>query len=77
MLRGGVCCSGTNYKHPPSSVANCLIPAPNGTMITATCYNADAAPLCDRNGDVKLPFGSAPYVGMGFMVSLTVDRPWL
>jgi len=51
-------------------VANCTIPQKDGTSVLAKCYNADAAPLCDRNGDVKLPFGSAPYVGMGFMVSL-------
>lgn len=63
-------CSGQNYKHPPMPVANCTIPQKDGTSVLAKCYNADAAPLCDRNGDVKLPFGSAPYVGMGFMVSL-------
>lgn len=48
--------------------ADCLIPTANGTMITAKCYNAETAPKCSNNGDVKLPFGSPPYIGMGFMV---------
>lgn len=72
-------CSGSNFKHLPMPTADCLIPAANGTMVTAKCYNAETAPKCSSNGDVKLPFGSPPYIGMGFMVSapsLRVAAVW-
>lgn len=66
---GGAFCAD-NYKHLPTVYSNCTIPSVSGTsFITASCYNADIRPMCTNNGDVKLPFGSAPYVGMGLMVS--------
>jgi hypothetical protein len=68
---GGVFC-GSNFKHLPMPTADCLIPTANGTMVTAKCFNAETAPKCTNNGDVKLPFGSPPYIGMGFMVSLFI-----
>ena len=61
-------CSGTNYQHGPVATANCTIPLKNGTLVTASCFNAASPPMCTRNGDVVLPFGSAPYIGMGLMV---------
>lgn len=62
---------GENYQHMPAPTQNCSIPAPDGSIITAPCFNALSAPLCSNNGDVKLPYGSGPYVGMGFLVCST------
>jgi len=64
---GGAFCAD-NYKHLPTIYTNCSIPAANGSFVTASCYNADIKPMCSNNGDVKLPYGSAPYIGMGLMV---------
>lgn len=64
---GGVFCAD-NYEHLPKPTAGCLIPAANGTMVTAPCFNAEVAPMCTNNGDVKLPYGSGPYVGLGLLV---------
>lgn len=45
------------------------MPLPDGSSVIGPCFNALAAPLCSDNGDVKLPYGSAPYIGMGMLVS--------
>jgi hypothetical protein len=64
---GGTFC-GDNFKTAPVPLPNCIMTLANGTAITGPCYNAVSPPLCTNNGDVRLPFGSGPYVGMGFMV---------
>lgn len=61
---------GQNYQHLPTPTMNCLIPQKDGSTVTASCYNADLRPVCTDNGDVQLPFGSGPYVGMGFLVGM-------
>lgn len=58
-----------NYQHLPTTVS-CLLPQKDGSMLTANCYNADIVPMCTDNGDVKLPYGSGPYIGMGLLVSV-------
>ncbi|WIA22362.1 hypothetical protein OEZ85_004671 [Tetradesmus obliquus] len=63
---GGVFC-GENYLHLPKPSPNCVITMLDGSTMTGPCYNAMTAPLCADNGDVKLPFGSGPYIGMGFL----------
>eukprot|EP00775_Hariotina_reticulata_P010598 gene10598-10755_t len=68
---GGVFC-GENYQHLPVPTADCLIPQKDGSTVTAPCFNALVAPMCSNNGDVKLPFGSAPYIGMGALVFGTI-----
>ncbi|KAF8067194.1 uapA [Scenedesmus sp. PABB004] len=68
---GGVFC-GENYKHLPAPTLDCLIPGPNGTTVTAPCFNANIAPMCRDNGEVVLPYGSGPYVGMGLLVFLSI-----
>jgi hypothetical protein len=59
---------GENYEHLPNPTADCLIPQKDGSTVTAPCFNALVAPMCSNNGNVKLPFGSAPYIGMGLLV---------
>lgn len=64
---GGAFCAD-NAEHAPGKISACIIPQKDGSTITASCYNADVVVLCSNNGDVKLPYGSGPYVGMGFLV---------
>ena len=42
------------------------------TGANLTCFAPAFVPLCDGNGEVKLPYGNAAYVGLGFVVFCTL-----
>ncbi|GAB4815854.1 hypothetical protein N2152v2_002900 [Parachlorella kessleri] len=66
---GGTFC-GQNYKGldaSPLGTCQVLNTTTNTWSETQVCYGPKIFPLsCDGNGNVKLPFGSPVYVGLGF-----------
>ncbi|KAK9795575.1 hypothetical protein WJX73_005235 [Symbiochloris irregularis] len=45
----------------------------NGSnYMNGTCYSAQVTPLCGTQGHVQLPFGAPEYVGLGFLVFVTL-----
>ena len=69
----GVCgpeCASDAGGLPPQAI-DCY--DANGILQAAgTCFGASEVPLCDGNGDVRLPFGSPEYVGLGTSVFATL-----
>jgi xanthine/uracil permease len=63
---GGSFC-GNNYQHLPTT-RRCTIYNATGFPSNSTCFVAQQV-LCAGNGFVLLPFGSAVYIGLGFLVS--------
>ena len=45
----------------------------NGTQyMNGTCFQPTIKPLCGTKGYVQLPFGAPEYVGLGFLVFVTL-----
>ncbi len=64
---------------PPQEIPTCQIPkntsmpvGPGNPYVMSPCFPAAFKPDCSGNGDVKLPFGSPQYIGMGAVVFLTL-----
>lgn len=66
---GGSFCGQNAKGLPPSVIKGCMVPASatNSTLVNGTCYTKPVVPLCNTDGNVKLKFGAAEYVGLGFL----------
>ncbi|KAK9845023.1 hypothetical protein WJX74_009785 [Apatococcus lobatus] len=67
---GGAYCAQYDHGLPAKKYSSCLVPGPpnNSTMVPGTCFAAPVQVSCSGNGNVKLPYGSQQYLGLGLVV---------
>lgn len=74
---GGVFCADNSAGLPPTPLGPCTFtnqttgatgPFTSPTGGPGICYAPQIVPLCNGNGKVELPFGTAAYVGLGAVV---------
>lgn len=73
---GGVFCADNIKGLPAQELGPCVFTnqttGASQTFLNATgpasCYAPQIVPLCNTNGDVRLPYGTAAYVGLGAIV---------
>lgn len=79
---GGVFCGQNTGGFPAAPLGKCTyinettgistVAVDSFTGANITCYAPQFVPMCDGNGEVQLPFGNAAYVGLGFVVFITL-----
>ena len=75
---GGVFCALNVNGLPGSALGHCTytnmttgvstVAINSFTGLNETCFSPAIPIACSGNGDVKLPFGSSAYLGLGFLV---------
>jgi len=67
---GGVLCAG--YVNIPAGACQVVNPATGEFVPSTNCHMAPGTYPCPGNGDVRLPFGSPEYLGLGLATLVIV-----